>query len=981
MSSAAASTNNIKVVCRFRPPNSIEIREGGEIVVAFDDNLQTVQVRSAQQGQGPEKDGFTFDRVFPMGTKQQEVFDYGVRGIVKDVINGYNGTVFAYGQTGSGKTFTMMGADIDSEELKGIIPRITEQIFTSIVESEAHLEYLVKVSYMEIYLERIRDLLAPHNDNLQVHEEKNKGVYVKNLSDYYVGSAKEVYEIMRQGGQARAVTATNMNAESSRSHSIFLITIQQRNTENGALKTGNLYLVDLAGSEKVGKTGASGQTLEEAKKINKSLSALGMVINALTDGKSSHIPYRDSKLTRILQESLGGNSRTTLIINCSPSSYNEAETLGTLRFGMRAKSIKNTARVNAELSPAELKGLLKKSQTTNSTYVTYLTALEAELAQWRAGAVVDQSDWAVPEKSGAVGLPGVGTAAAAAGKRTPASPPPTGTSRSMTPINPAIESLRGVLDSRPQTPTVLGLEKDEREEFLKRENELTDQLAEKEAVLTSQDKLLTEIKEELGFLREQEATMSKENRSLSTELSNLRLDNERLTFDQKELQINYDQASEKVKELVKELDEARLNADERNFANRDQSAEDKEKKKAEKMALMMAQYDTGSMSERDEQLRAMVSRLDAVESEEGMRTLTLEDVQYVRRQLVEGQNVTQDAIDRLRQVQEECEMISRRRDEIEQRLATVEADYEDLFEKTINTEESSNLNAGESMAELKSKLEAQYSAKREAQAAEINDLRQQLEQKSNDIRLMNNTVETLKGVNDELKRAFAATSAGIEGGKDLAESAKDLERTRKGLTLQITEFEGLKKGLVRDLQNRCEKVVELEIQLDELKEQYNNVIRNSNSKTQQKKMAFLERNLEQLSLVQKQLVDQNSQLKKEVGIAERKLMARTERIQNLEALLQDADRRLAVQNQKFEEQLSAVKDRLEQARTTKTTTSISNFGRIAKPLRGGGGNAQPASTPTAVSFLTGSSASPLGRVQAEDGSSSTKRASWFFKGS
>ncbi|KAG9102769.1 hypothetical protein FRC06_001176 [Ceratobasidium sp. 370] len=859
---------------RFRPPNAIEIREGGEIVVSFDDNLQTVKVRSAQQAQGPEKDGFTFDRVFPMGTMQQEVFDYGVRGIVKDVINGYNGTVFAYGQTGSGKTFTMMGADIDSEELKGIIPRITEQIFTSIVESEAHLEYLVKVSYMEIYLERIRDLLAPHNDNLQVHEEKNKGVYVKNLSDYYVGSAKEVYEIMRQGGQARAVTATNMNAESSRSHSIFLITIQQRNTETGALKTGNLYLVDLAGSEKVGKTGASGQTLEEAKKINKSLSALGMVINALTDGKSSHIPYRDSKLTRILQESLGGNSRTTLIINCSPSSYNEAETLGTLRFGMRAKSIKNTAR----------------------------------------------------------------------------------------------------------TPTVLGLEKDEREEFLKRENELTDQLAEKEAALASQDKLLTEIKEELAFLREQEATMSKENRSLSTELSNLRLDNERLTFDQKELQINYDQSSEKVKELIKELDELRLNADERNFANRDQSAEDKEKKKAEKMALMMAQYDTGSMSERDEQLRAMVSKLDAMDSEESMSTLTLEDIQYVRRQLVEGQNVTQDAIDRLRQVQEECEMVSRRRDEIEQRLATVEADYEDLFEKTINTEESSKLNAGESMAELKSKLEAQYSAKREAQAAEINDLRQQLEQKSNDIRLMNNTVETLKGVNDELKRAFAATSAGIEGGKDLAESAKDLERTRKGLTLQITEFEGLKKGLVRDLQNRCEKVVELEIQLDELKEQYNNVIRNSNSKTQQKKMAFLERNLEQLSLVQKQLVEQNSQLKKEVGIAERKLMARTERIQNLEALLQDADRRLAVQNQKFEEQLAAVKDRLEQARTTKTTTSISNFGRIAKPLRGGGGNAQPASA-TGVSFLTGSSASPLGRIQAEDGSSSTKRASWFFKGS
>jgi kinesin family protein 5 len=146
---------------------------------------------------------------------------------------------------------------------------------------------------------------------------------------------------------------------------------------------------------------------------------------------------------------------------------------------MRAKSIKNTARVNAELSPAELKGLLKKAQAANSAYATYLAALESELAQWRAGAVVDQSEWALPEKSGAAGLPGAGPPAPGTGKRTPASPPPTGTSRSMTPINPTIESLRGVLDSRPQTPTVLGLEKDEREEFLKRENELSDQLAEK----------------------------------------------------------------------------------------------------------------------------------------------------------------------------------------------------------------------------------------------------------------------------------------------------------------------------------------------------------------------------------------------------------------------------------------------------------------------------------------------------------------------
>ncbi|KAG8916181.1 hypothetical protein FRC01_003312 [Tulasnella sp. 417] len=888
------ASNNIKVVCRFRPQNSIEIREGGEIVVNFDENLQTVQPKSTANLVGPEKDGFTFDRVFPMGTKQHEVFDYGVSGIVKDVLDGYNGTVFAYGQTGSGKTFTMMasGADIDNDELKGIIPRITEQIFTSIVESDANFEYLVKVSYMEIYLERIRDLMAPQNDNLQIHEEKSKGVYVKGLSDYYVGSAAEVYEIMRQGGQARVVTATNMNAESSRSHSIFLITINQRNTESGTSKTGNLYLVDLAGSEKVGKTGASGTTLEEAKKINKSLSALGMVINALTDGKSSHIPYRDSKLTRILQESLGGNSRTTLIINCSPSSYNEAETLSTLRFGMRAKSIKNTARVNAELSPAELKGLLKKAQSSNSAFQQYISALEAELAIWRSGGKVDPANYATNDKAGVISP----APAAAAAKK----PPP---SRSMTP------AILRDLDSRPQTPTVLGLDKDERDEFLKRENELTDQLGAKESELVAQAKTMEQLREELALIKEQESSLSKQ----------------------------------------------------------------------------------GALTdEKEESLRATLAKLESIDSDSAAAALTAEDVTLLRRQLAETHSSIRDTLERLRQSQEEKELVVRRKEEVEERLATLETEYEELLEKTIHDEEANHADVTDALADLKTKLEAQYNAKREAQAGEVEDLKGQLEAKANEIRSLQSSLESMKSVNEELKRAFAVTSAGIEGGKNLAESAKDLERTRKAITVQLAEFDGVKKSLMRDLQNRCEKgsrakraftsliraqVVELEIQLDELKELYNNVIRNSNSKAQQKKMAFLERNLEQLTLVQKQLVDQNTALKKEAGIAERKLLARNERIQNLEVLLQDADRRLAVQNSKFEAQLNAVRERLDQARAQKQQAPAGvGFGRIAKPLRGGGGappsataTAHPAtpSTPSQMAFSpTGSS--PFARLQGEE---------------
>jgi len=170
-----------------------------------------------------------------------------------------------------------------------------------------------------------------------VREDKKKGIYIEDLSEHAAANSKEVLNIMKKGMDNRAVNATNMNAESSRSHSLVVFNIIHNNLKDLSTKISKLYLVDLAGSEKTSKTGATGQTLEEAKSINKSLTTLGLVINNLTESKKTHIPYRESKLTRILQESLGGNSKTFLIITCSPSRYNEAETLSTLRFGIRAK--------------------------------------------------------------------------------------------------------------------------------------------------------------------------------------------------------------------------------------------------------------------------------------------------------------------------------------------------------------------------------------------------------------------------------------------------------------------------------------------------------------------------------------------------------------------------------------------------------------------------------------------------------------------
>ena len=268
--------------------------------------------------------------------------------VVKGVLDGYNGTIFAYGQTGSGKSWSMEGIRGD-EEKAGIIPRMFDNLFQLILDADPDIEFSIKCSYMEIYMEKIKDLLDCKKTNLQVKEDKIKGLYVQDATEVYVNSTDEMMAVMNAGSQNRVVAATRMNATSSRSHSIFLVTVQQKNTKTDATKLGKLFCCDLAGSEKIAKTEAEGQTLEEAKMINKSLSALGNVINALTEQKSkgNFIPYRDSKLTRILQESLGGNSQTCLLITCSLSAYNDRETLSTLRFGLRAKSIKNALKQNA----------------------------------------------------------------------------------------------------------------------------------------------------------------------------------------------------------------------------------------------------------------------------------------------------------------------------------------------------------------------------------------------------------------------------------------------------------------------------------------------------------------------------------------------------------------------------------------------------------------------------------------------------------
>uniref|UniRef100_A0A182KBD3 Kinesin-like protein n=1 Tax=Anopheles christyi TaxID=43041 RepID=A0A182KBD3_9DIPT len=280
------------------------------------------------------------------------------RPIVDKVLEGYNGTILAYGQTGTGKTYTMSG-NAESPQTKGIIPNTFAHIFGHIARGKENQKFLVRVSYMEIYNEEVRDLLGKElNKSLEVKERADIGVFVKDLSGYVVHNADDLDNIMKLGNKNRVVGATKMNSESSRSHAIFSITIESSETDEAGrqyVRMGKLQLVDLAGSERQSKTQSSGLRLKEATKINLSLSVLGNVISALVDGKSTHIPYRNSKLTRLLQDSLGGNSKTVMCASISPADSNYVETISTLRYACRAKSIQNLAHINEEPKDALLR--------------------------------------------------------------------------------------------------------------------------------------------------------------------------------------------------------------------------------------------------------------------------------------------------------------------------------------------------------------------------------------------------------------------------------------------------------------------------------------------------------------------------------------------------------------------------------------------------------------------------------------------------
>ena len=338
----------VKVAIRVRPMNKHEIEQKSTECVEVDTQNNTVSVSS---NKGTKT--FQFDYVYPKETTQRDIYDQVAFPIVDSIFQGYNGTVFAYGQTGCGKTFTMMGI-VDNPELKGIIPNAFSHIFGFIKTEGESKKFLVRCSFVEIYNEEVRDLLVNNSKKLDIREDPKKGTFVRDLTYITLKDTEDIQKCLDKGNKNRHVGATSMNDQSSRSHSLFTVYLEIE--ENGKIRSGKLNLVDLAGSERVGKTNATGQTFDEGKKINLSLTALGSVIDALSSNRK-HIPYKDSKLTRLLADSLGGNTKTVMFANVSPASYNYDETLGTLRYASRAKLIKNAPKINEDPIDAELRKL------------------------------------------------------------------------------------------------------------------------------------------------------------------------------------------------------------------------------------------------------------------------------------------------------------------------------------------------------------------------------------------------------------------------------------------------------------------------------------------------------------------------------------------------------------------------------------------------------------------------------------------------
>ncbi|KAL1006757.1 hypothetical protein UPYG_G00076470 [Umbra pygmaea] len=916
----------IKVMCRFRPLNSSEVTRGDKYIPKF-----TGEDQVSVSGKP-----FTFDRVFGSNTTQEQMYKASAQMIVKDVLEGYNGTIFAFGQTSSGKTHTMEGILHDSENM-GIIPRIVQDIFNYIYSMDENLEFHIKVSYFEIYLDRIKDLLDVTKNNLSVHEDKNRVPYVKGCTERFVCSPEEVMDTIDEGKANRHVAVTNMNEHSSRSHSIFQINVKQENTATEQKLSGKLYLVDLAGSEKVGKTGAEGAVLEEAKNINKSLSALGNVISALAEG-STYVPYRDSKMTRILQDSLGGNCRTTMVICCSPSSYNEAETKSTLMFGQRAKTIKNTVCLNVELTAEQWKKKYEREKSKNASMRSTITWLENELNRWRNGESVPVDEQFDKEKA-----------------------------------NAEFQALDNVVNNEKMAPSPsipgVKLTDAEKEKCEAELSKLYKQLDDKDDEINQQSQLAEKLKQQMLDQEELLASSRRDHDNLQVELNRLQSENEASKEEVKEvlqaleeLAVNYDQKSQEVEDKTKEFEalSEELNQKSNILVSIDSELQKlkemtnhQKKRVTEMMSSLLKdlaeigiavgsndikqQEGSGLIDEEFTVARLYISKMKSEIKTMVKRSKQLESIQAESNQKLE-ENDNELAACQLRISQHEAKIksLTEYLQNVEQKKRQLEEIVDSLNEELVKISAQERVQAMEkenevqTATEVKEAVEQQIKSHREAHQKQISRIRDELDNKERvltELQDLNQKImleqERLKVEHEKLKSTDQEKSQKLHEltvMQDRREQARqDLKGLEETVAKELQTLHNLRKLFVQDLATRVKKSAEMDS--DDT----------GGSAAQKQKISFLENNLEQLTKVHKQLVRDNADLRCELPKLEKRLRATAERVKALESALKEAKENAARDRKRYQLEV----DRIKEAVRAKNMARRGHSAQIAKPIRPG----------------------------------------------
>ncbi|XP_063174448.1 kinesin heavy chain [Candoia aspera] len=940
---------SIKVMCRFRPLNEAEILRGDKFIPKFKGE-DTVVV-----GQGKP---YVFDRVLPPNTSQEQVYNACAKQIVKDVLEGYNGTIFAYGQTSSGKTHTMEGKLHDSQ-LMGIIPRIAHDIFDHIYSMDENLEFHIKVSYFEIYLDKIRDLLDVSKTNLAVHEDKNRVPYVKGCTERFVSSPEEVMDVIDEGKTNRHVAVTNMNEHSSRSHSIFLINIKQENVETEKKLSGKLYLVDLAGSEKVSKTGAEGSVLDEAKNINKSLSALGNVISALAEGTKTHVPYRDSKMTRILQDSLGGNCRTTIVICCSPSIFNEAETKSTLMFGQRAKTIKNTVSVNLELTAEEWKKKYEKEKEKNKTLKNVIQHLEMELNRWRNGEAVPEEEQISAKDQ-----------------------------KNLEPCDntPIIDNI---------VPLVAGISTEEKRKYEEEVTSLYRQLDDKDDEINQQSQLAEKLKQQMLDQEELLASTRRDYEKIQEELTRLQIENEAAKEEVKEvlqaleeLAVNYDQKSQEVEDKMRAneqladelaLKTSALSTTQRELGQLQELSNHQKKRATEILNLLLKDLgeiggiigtndvktlaDVNGVIEEEftmarlyiskmkSEVKSLVNRSKQLENAQidSNRKMNANERELAACQLLISQHEAKikSLTDYMQNMEQKRRQLEELQDSLNEELAKLRA-QEKMHEVSFKDKEKEHLTLLQDAEEMKKTLEQQMESHREAHQKQLSRLRDEIEEKQkiiDEIRDMNQKLqleqeklssdyEKLKVEDQEREKKLEKLILLNDKREQAREDLKGLEET---VARELQTLHNLRKLFVQDLTTRVKKSVELDS--DD----------GGGSAAQKQKISFLENNLEQLTKVHKQLVRDNADLRCELPKLEKRLRATAERVKALESALKEAKENAMRDRKRYQQEV----DRIKEAVRAKNIARRAHSAQIAKPIRPGH---YPASSPTAIHAIRGGGA-------------------------